>query len=583
MKGLISSLSKLLLITVFFLAGGTTYSQTARLQVIHNAADPAAANVDIYLNGSLLLDNFAFRAATPFIDAPAGVLLNIGVAPSNSVSVNDTLKNFQVTLASGEKYIAIANGVLNPANFASNPNNRATAFTLFIKPLARESAENTNQVEFFVLHGSTDAPSVDIIARNVATLAPGASYGDITSYIGVPAERYLLDIRPAGNTEVLVATFEAQLSGLTGGAAAVFASGFLNPQNNQNGAAFGIFAALPNGTVVPFSALTTARLQVIHNAADPAAASVDIYLNGNLLLDNFAFRTATPFIDAPGNTELNIGVAGGNSNSVADTLKNFNVKLLPGGVYVAIANGVLNPSAFAPNPESRSTAFTLFIQGLGQETARINSEVDFYVLHGSTDAPAVDIIARGVGTLVNDAAYGDLTPYLSVPAANYTLDITPAQNNSTIVASFTAPLSGLAGGAATVFASGFFTPSNNQNGAGFGVFAALPNGTVVEFSPVTSIERDEFSFAPAKFELNANYPNPFNPSTVISFSIPQKEFVTLKVFNVIGQEVATLVNDELNSGNYKFTFDAKDLTSGIYFYKITAGSFVETRKMNLLK
>ena len=74
----------------------------------------------------------------------------------------------------------------------------------------------------------------------------------------------------------------------------------MNPSANQNGAAFGIFAALPDGNVVEFPMVVpTARLQVIHNAADPIANEVDVYINGTLTLDNFAFRTATPFIDVP--------------------------------------------------------------------------------------------------------------------------------------------------------------------------------------------------------------------------------------------------------------------------------------------
>ena len=72
---------------------------TARLQVIHNAADPLASEVDVYVNGDLLLDNFAFRTATPFVTVPAGVTLNIGVAPSTSTSANDTIKNIPVVLA----------------------------------------------------------------------------------------------------------------------------------------------------------------------------------------------------------------------------------------------------------------------------------------------------------------------------------------------------------------------------------------------------------------------------------------------------------------------------------------------------
>ncbi len=76
-----------------------------------------------------------------------------------------------------------------------------------------------------------------------------------------------------------------------------------------------------------FPLFNLSRLQVIHNSADVAAENVDIYLNGDLLLDDFAFRTATPFIDAPADVELNIGVAPGNSSSVDDTLANFNANL----------------------------------------------------------------------------------------------------------------------------------------------------------------------------------------------------------------------------------------------------------------
>ena len=94
-----------------------TFAQTARLQVIHNAADPGAVAVDIYLNGTLLLDNFGFREATPYIDAPAGTPINIGVAGPNSTSVADTIKNFNVTLTANETYVAIANGVLRSKFF----------------------------------------------------------------------------------------------------------------------------------------------------------------------------------------------------------------------------------------------------------------------------------------------------------------------------------------------------------------------------------------------------------------------------------------------------------------------------------
>ncbi len=85
------------------------------------------------------------------------------------------------------------------------------------------------------------------------------------------------------------------------------------------------------------------------------------------------------------------------------------------------------------------------------------------------------------------------------------------------------------------------------------------------------------------FELEQNYPNPFNPTTTIRFSVPAKELVTLKVFNVLGQEVMTLVNKEMSAGSYKVNFDASNLPTGVYIYKMTAGKFSATKKMILLK
>jgi len=93
---------------------------------------------------------------------------------------------------------------------------------------------------------------------------------------------------------------------------------------------------------------------------------------------------------------------------------------------------------------------------------------------------------------------------------------------------------------------------------------------------------------PQKFELYQNYPNPFNPSTSISFDLPEDAFVTLKIYNIIGQEIKTLVNEFKNAGRYTVVWDGKDNTgkiapSGIYFYRITAGNFSKTLKMVLTK
>ncbi len=93
----------------------------------------------------------------------------------------------------------------------------------------------------------------------------------------------------------------------------------------------------------------------------------------------------------------------------------------------------------------------------------------------------------------------------------------------------------------------------------------------------------EDEFQPLTFQLEQNYPNPFNPSTKICYSIPQQGNVTLKVYDVLGNEIASLVNEERPAGNYEVDFNASSLSSGVYLYKLQSGTFVESKKMIVLR
>ncbi|MDZ7764852.1 MAG: T9SS type A sorting domain-containing protein [Melioribacteraceae bacterium] len=93
---------------------------------------------------------------------------------------------------------------------------------------------------------------------------------------------------------------------------------------------------------------------------------------------------------------------------------------------------------------------------------------------------------------------------------------------------------------------------------------------------------------PTKYSLSQNYPNPFNPSTTIKFTIPQSGFVSLKVYNILGQEVKTLLSKEINTGAYSVDWNGTNnygdqLSSGVYFYRIEAGDFIESKKMLFIK
>lgn len=467
--------------TLFFsaalLAATTMYAEgggTARVQVIHNCADAAAASVDVWLDNTLLLDDFNFRTASPFVDAPAGVSFTVGIAPSTSTDASQSLYTEAFTLTAGETYVIVASGIVNPVGYNPNP-----GFSLAVFAGAREASAMMGNTDVLVLHGSTDAPSVDVYEPNLeATVVDNAGYGDFAGYLELPAADYVLQVRNAAQTAI-VATYAAPLGTLNLGGAAitVLASGFLNPADNSNGPAFGLYVALPSGgALVPLPSLgnPTARVQVVHNCADLAVSVVDVYLNDALLIDDFAFRTASAFIDAPATIDFVVGIAPANSTSSAEAIYTQTFNLMDGETYVVVAGGIVSGSGYTPNIPFSLTAFAP-----GREAASNVANTDVLVYHGSTDAPTVDVFESAVlnATAVDDASYGDFAGYLELPNADYTVQVRTS-DNSAIVATYAAPLQtlGLAGAALTVYASGFLNPANNSDGPAFGLWAALPTG-----------------------------------------------------------------------------------------------------------
>lgn len=192
-------------------------------------------------------------------------------------------------------------------------------------------------------------------------------------------------------------------------------------------------------------------LQVIHDSPYAAAAVVDVYVNDTLLLDDFKFRTATPFVDVPAGVPLKIDVAPGDSTSSAQSLFTQTVTLAADKNYIAVAVG---------NPLSSGTdRFGLSVTDAGRRAAADPTKVDVLAFHGAPDAPTVDVQARGAGTVVNDFSFRSFASegYLSLPPADYKLDVTTA-DGLVNVRGFDAALSGAAGKSVTVLASGFVVP-----------------------------------------------------------------------------------------------------------------------------
>ncbi len=113
-------------------------------------------------------------------------------------------------------------------------------------------------------------------------------------------------------------------------------------------------------------------------------------------------------------------------------------------------------------------------------------------------------------------------------------------------------------------------------------FSIGMKGTFIA-SASTAVENTLTSSQPHTFKLDQNFPNPFNPSTKISFDIPFQTFVSLKVYNIVGKEVAMIMNGNMAAGSYSKTWNAESMPSGIYFYKLTTAAWTDIKKMVLLK
>ncbi len=195
-------------------------------------------------------------------------------------------------------------------------------------------------------------------------------------------------------------------------------------------------------------------------------------------------------------------------------------------------------------------------------------------------------------------------PYIGVRALDTLTGARGLLNNGSIVLDRAAKWGWISGGTATasvgpgdihsVISTG---PINIGVGetkrTGFAIIAAPNLATLqanadyakakwLEILSTVSV-REEVGVTPMQFGLSQNYPNPFNPETRISYDIARGELVTLKVFDVLGREVATLVNQRQDAGRYSVGFDGKGLTSGVYYYQLQAGSFTQTNKMLLIK
>ena len=519
-------MKNMILITLVLVTGALT-AQTARLQLIHNSP---ATTVDIYVDGDLLLDDFLFRSATPFLDVAAGVPVNLYVTHATSTPAGDSIFSITVTFDPGQSYVAIASGVVGDP---------LTPFNVWVKDDVRETAVTPGTIDLIGVHGSPDAHTVDILSRGKGIFFDNVSYGDISDYRTIQPESYILDVTPDSNNLSIIVSFQAALNSLGGSSAVLFASGYLSGIPG-----FGLYAALADGSVLEFSVLAPVytNLQVIHNSP---TADVDVYVNNSLLLDDFSFLTATSFVPVQAQVPVKIDVAPSGSNSVADafyTLTGYFSN--PAKDYVAIATGVAGDSTIP---------FNLTLQGNIRQSNPLG-EVAVIAAHGSPDAPTIDIVAGGSVTLFDNLAYDSISRYVVIPAANYVLDIRTADGLSTVV-SYDADLSTFGGVNAIVFASGFLSAT-----PAFGLYAALADGTVIAFPLASPRLAGDVTF-------EGLFPTVADDQITLTLIGTGTDQVGVTVYNAAGQVVIAEAAN-MDNGRITHNMNVSNLTPGQYFVTV---------------
>lgn len=299
----------------------------------------------------------------------------------------------------------------------------------------------------------------------------------------------------------------------------------------------------------------TARVQMIHNSADAVADTVDVYVGSTLWQDDFAFRTATPFVNITAGSEIVVSIAPKTSTSVNDTIAGLTSKytLTPGSKYILIADGMVSATGYNPN-----RPFEIKIYALGREAASTSGNTDVLIHHGSTDAPTVDIQERTIGVLADNLSYGNFAGYLELATTDYTIDIEDASGTN-ILASHQAHLASLnlTDSALVVVASGFLDSTQNANGPSIGLFAALPSGgNLIKLPLELPVSVEEINVE----ELNV-YPNPTNDYLTI-------DNVDLSVASV---RIIDLEGIEVSTGSYTIEngrIDVTSMTEGAYQLEI---------------
>ena len=417
-------------------ATATETPETASVRIGH--LSPNAPNVDVYVDGSAVLEDVAFGSMSPYLEVPAG---ERDVEVTVAGDPNDTVNFGTLTVEAETAYtIAAVGEVGNEADLPLE--------TLVLEDDNSDPGDDTARVR--LVHASPDAPAVDVtLASNGDVLFDGPMFLD-SATVEVPAGDYTLQIR--GDTESndgdVVAAYDVSVAG--GEAYTAFAAGYLTPDDEPADTPFDLLLSTDTGepglTSAPAAETGGAQVRVAHMS--PNAPNVDVYVDGSAVLEDVPFGAVSSYLEVPaGERGVEITAAGDADTVVFDG----NVPVESATAYTIAAAGEIGDDAGQP---FQPLVLTDDNSDPGDDSARLR------VVHASPDAPAVDVTAGGGDTVLFDGvAFGE-SGYTTVPANDYTVEIRgdTEGNDGEVVADFDVSLDG--GEVYTAFAAGYLSPDD---------------------------------------------------------------------------------------------------------------------------
>jgi hypothetical protein len=564
---------------------GTDSTPLSRAQIVHASADPAAAVIDVWLDGGLYLNDFAFQTATPYLDLPVGSH-EVVIADSSSVGLSDALiAPLRFTMASDSTHSIVFAGVLDPGTFSPNPDGRDIAFDAFVATGALESTPDSTEFAVRQFYGVHDLGESDWLVDS-NTLWSDMHYGEFTDHtIGNAAQTYSTHLRGTG-TIVTSDLYSARddMSAFAGMALLGVLSGRFG---GPTGIEIESFLVLPDGSTAVASDISSRhRAQIVHGSADPAVDTVDVYLDGGLLINDFAFGTARPFWNLPAEKH-EVTIAASNSVGKVDAIATFTMDWKRDKTHSIVLAGVVDTTQWPANPDGRDVSLNLFMADDALESSPTPDEWTLRQFYAVTNMPPIDFwVDTWDHKAFESIRYGDFTDVVDpdwIGALVGSIRGAGSDRTDQVIHSTEQDWGPFKGNSVLEVYTGMMREH------GFKQFYVTPDGQVGKSTVKTSIAVEDSDLEiPSEFAIHGNYPNPFNPATSIRFDLPSTAQVSVQVFDITGRMVIETSKATFAAGaGHAVRLNATTWGSGLYLYKVIArartSSWIGTGRMVLVK